>query len=50
MIKQILDLVLSNDLYGVGEYTEIAKGKYSIPTTYKEGIEKIKRVWLSKRE
>lgn len=44
-MKQVLDIILSNNLYGVGEYTEIAKGKYNIPYTYKQGIEKIKRVW-----
>lgn len=49
MIQKILDIVLSNDLYGVGEYTEIAKGKYEIPYTYKQGIEKIRRQWLLKR-
>lgn len=47
-MKQVLDIILSNNLYGVGEYTEIAKGKYSIPYTYKQGIEKIHRQWLLK--
>ena len=48
MLKQILDILHSNDLYGVSESVEIAKGKYQKIYTLREAKEKIKRVWLSK--
>ena len=31
--------------YGVSETVEIAKGKYAYPKTFKQAIEKIKRVF-----
>lgn len=46
MIKQILDIVIHNDLYGVSEAVEVAKGKYEKVYTFKQAKEKIKRIWL----
>ena len=45
MIKQILDIIHNNDLYGVSESVEIAKGKYEKVYTFREAKEKIKRIW-----
>ena len=46
MIKDILE-ALEFDFRG--EYIDIAKGKYKMPETIKEGIEKIKNeVWQKK--
>jgi hypothetical protein len=44
MIKLILELLSTDDFYGVSENVEIAKGKYKIPTTWSSGFEQIKRV------
>lgn len=43
MIKLILELLAHNDAYNVSTEVEIAKGKYAIPRTFKESMEKIKR-------
>lgn len=45
MIKSIIDLLLSSPFYNVSDRVEIAKGKNEIPTTLKQGWEKIKRDW-----
>ncbi len=43
MIKNILDMLRLQEHYGVSENIEIAKGKYEIPKTIKQVLEKIKR-------
>lgn len=48
MIKQILDLLMIQSHYGQSETIEIAKGKYKLATTFKEGFEQIKRQWKQK--
>lgn len=48
-MEDILNILLSNDLYGAGKCTEIAKGKYEKVTTFREAKEKIKRIWLSRK-
>ena len=45
MIKNILDLLALNEHYGQSEVIEIAKGKYKLITTWKQGFEQIKRQW-----
>jgi hypothetical protein len=45
MIKDILKLLELDPHYGQSETIEIAKGKYSIPKTWKQGFEQIKRQW-----
>lgn len=46
MIRDILEALEFNFR---GEYIDIAKGKYKIPETIKEGIEQIKNeVWQKK--
>jgi len=49
MIKNIIDILNSENYYGVSERVEIAKGKYEIPTTWKMGWNKIKRLWLIRK-
>lgn len=47
MIKGIIDLLNASEYYGVSENIDIAKGKYALPFTWKEGIKNIKRrIWL----
>ena len=48
MIKNILDLLALQEHYGQSENIEIAKGKYKLITTWKQGFEKIKREWKIK--
>lgn len=45
MIKNILDLLSLHEHYGQSEVIEIAKGKYKLLTTWKQGFEQIKRQW-----
>lgn len=44
MIKNIIDLLNTNEFYGVSERVEIAKGKYKKPKNWKEFKEKVKRI------
>lgn len=43
MIREILTLLSNIDAYNISEEIEIAKGKYSIPKTFKESIKQMKR-------
>jgi len=45
MIKQILELLSLHEHYGQSEIIEIAKGKYQLVKTWKQGFEQIKRQW-----
>ncbi len=46
MIKNIIELLNTGDHYGVSENVDIAKGKYQIPTTWKDTWKNIKiRLW-----
>jgi hypothetical protein len=45
MIVDIIELLNVSEHYGVSERVEIAKGKYQIVRTWKQGINKIKRLW-----
>lgn len=45
MIKNILALLALHEHYGQSEVIEIAKGKYKLITTWKQGFEQIKRQW-----
>ena len=48
MIKEVLNLLQLDDWLNAGEFTEIAKGKYQLPTTLKGATKKIKRQWLKR--
>ena len=43
MISDIIKLLNIGDLYGVSENIDIAKGKYKLPMTFKEGVKSMKR-------
>jgi len=45
MIKNILELLALQEHYGQSENIEIAKGKYQLVKTWKQGFEQIKRQW-----
>ena len=51
MIKQILELLNSDEFYGQTENIEIAKGKYQLPLSIKEARKQFKRTrkWHLKR-
>jgi hypothetical protein len=49
MIHEIIKTLRSNEFYGAGKYTEIAKGQKEIVTTFKGAKTKIKRLWLSSK-
>lgn len=48
MISNILNILASNEFYGISENVEIAKGKYEIPFTWKDVWYKIKRYYYGR--
>jgi len=48
MIKHILDLLALHEHYGQSEVIEIAKGKYKLLTSWRQGFEQMKRQWKIK--
>lgn len=50
MIANLIDLLNTNEFYGVSENVEIAKGKYKLPTGWKDVWYKIKRHAWQKKE
>jgi hypothetical protein len=44
-IKNIIDILNTNEHYNVSQNVEIAKGKYEYVTTWKQAWYKIKRHW-----
>ncbi len=50
MVKGLIELLNSSDYYGVSERVEIAKGKYQMPTRWKDGWRKlIREIWLRRK-
>jgi hypothetical protein len=45
MIKNILELLALQEHYAQSEIIEIAKGKYKLVTSWKQGFEQVKRQW-----
>ena len=45
----VLKLLSLDEFYGVSEEVEIAKGKYELPLTFKQGFKQLKRVRNEKR-
>ena len=43
MIDAIIYLLNVDDYYGVSEHIDTAKGKYKLPTSFKEGMQQMKR-------
>jgi len=44
MIAEIIKTLQAGDFYGAGEYTEIAKGKHEMVTSFRGAKRKIKRL------
>jgi len=44
MIKNILEMLILDDFYGVSDRVDIAKGRYELTNTIKEGYEQGKRI------
>ena len=49
MIAETIKILISDKFYGVSKTIEIAKGKHERVTNVKDGIEKIKRSWQSRK-
>jgi hypothetical protein len=49
MVKNIIDLLNTNDVYGVSKRVDIAKGINQIPTSFGDAKKQIKRIWKSKK-
>jgi len=49
MIKNIIDLLIMKEYYGVSENIDIAKGKYQYPQTWKELWRFVKRNYYGKK-
>jgi hypothetical protein len=41
----LVEVLQSDDWYGVSEAVDIAKGKYALPRNWSEGLKLIKRQW-----
>jgi hypothetical protein len=50
MINNVIDLLNTSEFYGVSENIDIAKGKYALPTDWKDAFNKVKRHYKSKRK
>lgn len=50
MIANTISILQSNDFYGAGEFTEIAKGKHELVTDWKGLKNKLVRQWRSLRK
>lgn len=48
MIGVLLDILEIDDFEGVSEEVDIAKGKYKLPTSFREGWKQHKRKWHKK--
>ena len=46
----IIDLLQIDDWYNVSETVEIAKGKYELPLTFKDGFKQVLRQWRYKKQ
>ena len=48
MLRIIIELLKTDNFYGVNPYIDIAKGKYKAPLTITEVKEVIKRRWYGR--
>ena len=48
MIANIIKTLQSNEFYGAGKYTELAKGKNEYITTFKDMKRKVKRIFKAR--
>jgi len=50
MIANTISILQSNNFYGAGEFTEIAKGKHELVTDWKGFKNKVVRIWQSRNK
>lgn len=48
-ITEVIDMLRRGEFYGAGEYTEIAKGKNEMVTTWRGLKQKVKRIIKANR-
>ena len=48
-ITEVIDMLRRGEFYGAGEYTEIAKGKNEMVTTWRGLKKKVKRIIKANR-
>jgi hypothetical protein len=49
MIKDVINLLMMNEYYGISKNVDIAKGIYKIPTSFSDAGKQLKRIVKSKR-
>ena len=49
MIQLIIQMLQSDDHYGISEEIDIAKGKYKLHTSLKKSIKQVKRQFINIR-
>jgi hypothetical protein len=47
-MKDIIELLVLNDYYGVSKKIDVAKGMYKLPYNFIEAKKLYKRIWKSK--
>lgn len=47
-MKDIIELLVLNDYYGVSKKIDVAKGMYKLPYNFTEAKKLYKRIWKSK--
>lgn len=47
-MKELLDLLHSNEFLGLSNTVDIAKGKYELVTNWHDAKSKLKRLWQKK--
>jgi len=48
MLKNLIDLLVISEYYGVSRSVDTAKGKYKIPYTWVEVKKQLKRIWYGR--
>jgi hypothetical protein len=49
MIKDVINILASDDFYGQSKRIDFAKGSHKIPYTWKQVKQLIKRMWHGRR-
>jgi len=49
MVKELIDLLILDEYYGISKNIDIAKGKHEQPTTWKGIWKHIKRIYYGKK-
>ena len=48
MLKNVIDLLVISEYYGVSRTVDTSKGKYKIPYTWGEVSKLLKRIWYGR--